>query len=67
MIARLLQILFFIFIIYLVIGVVKFIFRVGRATGELNRSIHEKNRENRKEGPRKNGIIELDKDQYKVE
>lgn len=69
MIARIFQIIFFIFLIYLVIGVVKFIFRLGRSTADLNRKLDEKTRSyqgNRRDS-RGNEIIELDKDQYKVE
>ncbi len=69
MIARVFQIIFFVVLIYIVIGVVKFIFRLGRTTAELNSKLDEKSRNaagNR--GDRKgNEIIELNKDQYKVE
>jgi len=69
MIARLFQILFFIFLIYLVIGVVKFIFRLGKTTAELNSRLDEKKREARGRGRTgsKDAVIELDRDQYKVE
>lgn len=69
MIARLFQIIFFIFLIYLVIGVVKFIFRLGRTTADLNRKLDEESRNARshRRDRRGNEIIELDKDQYKVE
>lgn len=69
MIARLLQIIFFIFLIYLVIGVVKFIFKLGRTTADLNRKLDEKskNSHGNRRDRRGNEIIELDKDQYKVE
>ena len=69
MIVRVFQIIFFVVLIYIVIGVVKFIFRLGRTTAELNSKLDEKsrnaagNRRDRKE----NEIIELNKDQYKVE
>jgi type III secretory pathway component EscU len=71
MIARLFQILFFVFLIYLVIGVVKFIFRLGKTTAELNSRLDEKKRDARSRGGRggnkKDDVIELDRDQYKVE
>jgi len=69
MIVRLFQIIFFIVLIYIVIGVVKFIFRLGRTTAELNSKLDEKRRNDAgKSRDRKgNEIIELNKDQYKVE
>ncbi len=71
MIGRLFQILFFVFLVYLVIGVVKFIFRLGRTTAELNSRLDEKKRGARSSrgssGNKENDIIELDRDQYKVE
>lgn len=68
MIGRLFQILFFIFLIYLVIGVVKFIFRLGKTTAELNSRLDEKKKESRgRSGRRNDDVIELDRDQYKVE
>ena len=71
MIGRLFQILFFVFLVYLVIGVVKFIFRLGRTTAELNSRLDEKKRSARsregRTGEKENDIIELDRDQYKVE
>jgi len=69
MIIRVFQIIFFAVLIYIVIGVVKFIFRLGRTTAELNSKLDEKNRNaagNRRD-IKGNEIIELDKDQYKVE
>lgn len=69
MIIRLFQMLFFVFLIYLVLGVVKFIFRVGRTTAEINSRLDEKKREGRSKSKVGKGgeVIELDKDQYKVE
>jgi len=69
MIARIFQIIFFIFLIYLVIGAVKFIFRLGRTTADLNSRLDEKTRsyKSSRRDSRGNEIIELDKDQYKVE
>lgn len=69
MIIRLFQMLFFVFLIYLVLGIVKFIFRLGRTTAEINSRLDEKKREARgkSRGEKNNGVIELDKDQYKVE
>lgn len=69
MIIRLFQILFFIFLIYLVLGIVKFIFRLGRTTAEINSRLDDKKREDRSKNRtgKNGGVIELDKDQYKVE
>lgn len=69
MIIRLFQILFFIFLIYLVLGIVKFIFRLGRTTAEINSRLDDKKREARSKNRtgKNGGVIELDKDQYKVE
>ena len=69
MIIRLFQILFFIFLIYLVLGIVKFIFRLGRTTAEINSRLDEKKKEARSKGRtgKNSEVIELDKDQYKVE
>ena len=69
MIIRLFQMLFFVFLIYLVLGIVKFIFRMGRTTAEINSRLDEKKREARgkSRGKKNDEIIELDKDQYKVE
>lgn len=69
MIVKLFQIIFFVVLIYIVIGVVKFIFRLGRTTAELNSKLDEKRRNDSGNSRDRKGneIIELNKDQYKVE
>ena len=42
MIGKLFQMIFFVFLIYLVLGIVKFIFRVGKTTAEINSRLDEK-------------------------
>ena len=60
---RIFTILFFILIGYLTFKILKFIFKAGKATNEFNRRIKEMNKSKAK----KDNVIELDKDQYKVE
>ncbi|MFA5519615.1 MAG: hypothetical protein WDA74_10210 [Spirochaetota bacterium] len=69
MIIRLFQMLFFVFLIYLVLGIVKFIFRVGKTTAEINSRLDERKKKayNKGKAGKNGGVIELDKDQYKVE
>ncbi len=69
--------IFYIFIL----GIIVFFFllvlglflRIGKGARDLNRKIHEMGRQNNKErrnsrsGRSKDGVIELDKNQYKVE
>ena len=66
MIGRVLSLLFFILIGYLILKLLKFIFLIGKTTGEFTRKADEMNRN--KKGPVNKGeVIELDKNQYKVE
>lgn len=69
MIGKLFQMIFFVFLIYLVLGIVKFIFRVGKTTAEINSRLDEKKKNAYGKGKagKNGGVIELDKDQYKVE
>jgi len=60
---RIFTILFFILIGYITFKILKFIFKAGKATNEFNRRIREMNKAKSK----KDNVIELDKDQYKVE
>jgi hypothetical protein len=67
-IGRILNLLFFIFIGYLILKLLKFIFLIGKTTGEFNRKADEMKRNNKSSGNgKKENVIELDKNQYKVE
>ncbi len=66
MIGRFFSIILFIMLGYFIWKMIKFIFKIGRATGEFNRRFEEMKKPGG--GPGKKGsVIELDKDQYKVE
>jgi len=68
MIGRLLGLVFFIFIGFMVWNLLKLIFQLGRASGEINRKFESMNRAKRdKNSGKKDKVIELDRDQYKVE
>ncbi len=69
MILKLLQIIFFVIIAYMVIGLFKLIFHVGKSAGQINRKMDEmKNKgASGRKGKNDDRVIELDKDQYKVE
>jgi len=68
MIGRIISLFFFILIGYLILKLLKFIFLIGKTTGEFNRKVDEMNRKNKNSGSGKQGdVIELDKNQYKVE
>jgi hypothetical protein len=68
MIGRIISLFFFILIGYLILKLFKFIFLIGKTTGEFNRKYDEMNRNRMKTGSDKKGdVIELDKNQYKVE
>jgi hypothetical protein len=68
MIGRIISLFFFILIGYLILKLLKFIFLIGKTTGEFNRKYDEMNRNRMKTGSDKKGdVIELDKNQYKVE
>ncbi len=68
MIGRLFSLIFFVFIGYIILKLLKLIFQIGKTTGEFNRRVDEMNREKRSSGKEKKGkVIELDKNQYKVE
>ena len=63
-IGRIISILFFFLVGYIIFKLLKFIFKAGQATNEFNHRVREMNR------PRSNkddNVIELDKNQYKVE
>jgi len=64
MIGRMLGILFFIFIGYIIFKILKLIFKAGQATNEFN---HRVNEMNKSKFSKKDKVIELDKNQYKVE
>lgn len=61
--------LFVFFIIGVMVwNILKLVFQVGRTSGELNRKYEDMQRERSGNGDRKKGkVIELDRDQYKVE
>jgi len=63
-IGRLFSILFFIIVGYITFKLLKFIFKAGQATNEFN---HRVNEMNKSESNKKDKVIELDKNQYKVE
>ena len=63
-ILRLFSFLFFIVVGYVIFKLLKLIFRAGQATNEFN---HRVNDMNRAKSNKKDKIIELDKNQYKVE
>jgi len=68
MIGGLFRLLFFIFIGYIVFKLLRLIFQIGRTTGEFNRRVDEMNRsKNNSRSGKKGDVIELDKNQYKVE
>jgi hypothetical protein len=63
-IGRLFSILFFIIVGYITFKLLKFIFKAGQATNEFN---HRVNEMNKSKSNKKDNVIELDKNQYKVE
>ncbi len=68
MIGRFFSLIFFIFIGYVIWKLLKFIFAVGKTAGEFNQRVDEMNRSKESSGAGKKGkVIELDKNQYKVE
>ena len=68
MIGGLFKLVFYIFIAYIVFKLLKLIFQIGKTTGEFNRRVDEMNRSKNSSKPGKKGdVIELDKNQYKVE
>ena len=68
MIGRFFSLIFFIFMGIIILKLMKLIFQVGRTTGEFNRRVDEMNRPKNTSGSGKKGsVIELDKNQYKVE
>ncbi|HOP28268.1 MAG TPA: hypothetical protein P5120_04190 [Spirochaetota bacterium] len=68
MILRLLGIFVFLIIGFMVWSILKLIFQLGRTSGELGKKFEEmqKDKSGRNSG-RKGKVIELDRDQYKVE
>ncbi len=71
MFLRLIGIFFFFIIGFVVWSLLKLIFQLGRTSGELNRKYDEIRRDKSGKGKNGNGskgeVIELKKDQYKVE
>ena len=63
-IGRIFTILFFILVGYITFKILKFIFKVGKATNEFNQRVNEMNKS---KFNKKDNVIELDKNQYKVE
>lgn len=69
-IGQLFKILFFVFLIYLLYNLVRFVIGIGRMARDSkkkNEEIRENMRRDDSGTKRGKGIIELDKDQYKVE
>lgn len=68
MIGRLFSLIFFIVIGYVILKLLKLIFQVGQTAGEFNKRVDEMNRSKKTSAKEKKGsVIELDKNQYKVE
>jgi len=68
MIGKFFSLIFFIFIGFITLKILKLIFQVGKTAGEFNQRVDEMNRSKNKSNAEKKGsVIELDKDQYKVE
>lgn len=67
MIGRIISLFFFILIGYLILKFLKLIFLIGKTTGEFNRRADEMNRGRKSGRGEKGDVIELDKNQYKVE
>jgi hypothetical protein len=63
-IGRLLMILFFVIIGAIIFSLLKLIFKAGKATNEFN---HRVNEMKKPRYPKQDDVIELDKNQYKVE
>ncbi|HPS58469.1 MAG TPA: hypothetical protein PK514_10215 [Spirochaetota bacterium] len=68
MFGRLFSFLFYIIIAYFVWSLIKLIFNMGRTTAEFNRRVDEAKKKSA-QGNTKSGkdVIELNRDQYKVE
>jgi len=66
LIGRMLTFIFFILIGYIIFKILKFIFKAGQATNEFNRRVEEMNKSKSNKN-KNNNVIELDKNQYKVE
>lgn len=68
MFLRLIGMFIFVIIGFMVWGVLRLIFQLGRTSGELGRKFEDmqKNKSGRGDG-KKGKVIELDRDQYKVE
>ena len=68
MFGRLFSFLFYIIIAYFVWSLIKLIFNMGRTTAEFNRRVDEaknKSAQNKKKSGK--DVIELNRDQYRVE
>ena len=63
-IGRMFTLLFFILVGYITFKILKFIFKAGKAANEFN---HRVNEMNKSKFSKKDDVIELDKNQYKVE
>jgi hypothetical protein len=68
---QLLKVIFFAIIIYSLFSLVRFLIRIGAAVNKGREEEKKARQDVREEGPRmrrdRRGVIELDKDQYKVE
>lgn len=68
MFARLFSFLMYIIVAYIVFALIKTIFNMGKTAGEFNRRVDEMNRTKRDNSAKRGkDVIELDRDQYKVE
>lgn len=68
MIGRLFNLILLFVIGYIIFKLLKLIFQIGKTAGEFNKRVDEMNRSKKTSGSgKKDKVIELDKDQYKVE
>lgn len=67
MILRLLGIFVFFIIGFMVWSILKLIFQLGRTSGEINKKFEDMQKKSGRNDGKKGKVIELDRDQYKVE
>ncbi|HOK01697.1 MAG TPA: hypothetical protein PKX79_03375 [Spirochaetota bacterium] len=67
MIGRIIGLLFFIIIGFVIWTILKLVFQLGRVSGEINRKFEEMENQKRKSSFKRGGVIEINKDDYKVE
>jgi len=68
MFGRLFTFIFYIIVAYFVWSMIKLIFNMGRSSAEFNRKVDEMKKKSAAGGKKSpKNVIELDRDQYKVE